>query len=122
MLDSKGKEQNALGRGVAQPGSAPGSGPGGRRFKSSRPDHSFQGVIWGSWFFVYSTVDKIVDCRLLATLNWIGQAGHGKYLQPQARNVRDSGRHPSCLIGPRTLMGPGSKPSETIVRGKERRI
>jgi hypothetical protein len=30
------------GRGVAQPGSAPGSGPGGRRFKSSRPDHSFQ--------------------------------------------------------------------------------
>ena len=29
-------------RGVAQPGSAPGSGPGGRRFKSSRPDHSFQ--------------------------------------------------------------------------------
>ncbi len=29
-------------RGVAQPGRAPGSGPGGRRFKSSLPDHSFQ--------------------------------------------------------------------------------
>jgi hypothetical protein len=27
-------------RGVAQPGSAPGSGPGGRRFKSSRPDQT----------------------------------------------------------------------------------
>ena len=27
-------------RGVAQPGRAPGSGPGGRRFKSSLPDHS----------------------------------------------------------------------------------
>src|SRR5579872_2932253 len=26
-------------RGVAQPGRAPGSGPGGRRFKSSLPDH-----------------------------------------------------------------------------------
>jgi hypothetical protein len=26
-------------RGVAQSGSAPGSGPGGRRFESSRPDH-----------------------------------------------------------------------------------
>ena len=26
-------------RGVAQPGSAPGLGPGGRRFKSFRPDH-----------------------------------------------------------------------------------
>ena len=28
-------------RGVAQPGSAPASGVGGRRFKSSRPDHFF---------------------------------------------------------------------------------
>src|ERR1700751_3931545 len=28
-------------RGVAQPGRAPGSGPGGRRFESSLPDHSF---------------------------------------------------------------------------------
>ena len=28
-----------LRRGVAQPGRAPGSGPGGRRFKSSLPDH-----------------------------------------------------------------------------------
>jgi hypothetical protein len=30
-----------LRRGVAQPGRAPGSGPGGRRFKSSLPDHLF---------------------------------------------------------------------------------
>ena len=30
-------------RGVAQPGRAPGSGPGGRRFKSSLPDQSFSG-------------------------------------------------------------------------------
>src|ERR1035437_5779262 len=29
-------------RGVAQPGRAPGSGPGGRRFKSSLPDHIIQ--------------------------------------------------------------------------------
>ena len=29
-------------RGVAQPGRAPGSGPGGRRFKSSLPDHLIQ--------------------------------------------------------------------------------
>src|SRR4051812_6518878 len=28
-------------RGVAQPGRAPGSGPGGRRFKSSLPDQLF---------------------------------------------------------------------------------
>src|ERR1700746_1938908 len=32
-------------RGVAQPGRAPGSGPGGRRFKSSLPDQSFQTVV-----------------------------------------------------------------------------
>ena len=29
-------------RGVAQPGRAPGSGPGGRRFKSSLPDQYLQ--------------------------------------------------------------------------------
>ena len=46
LRDSLGRRHRprAPGRGVAQPGSAPGSGPGGRRFKSSRPDHSFQGV------------------------------------------------------------------------------
>jgi hypothetical protein len=32
---------DGLRRGVAQPGRAPGSGPGGRRFKSSLPDHLF---------------------------------------------------------------------------------
>ena len=32
---------NRSSRGVAQPGRAPGSGPGGRRFKSSLPDHLF---------------------------------------------------------------------------------
>ena len=30
------------GRGVAQPGSAPEWGSGGRRFKSSRPDHKIK--------------------------------------------------------------------------------
>ena len=48
-------------RGVAQPGSAPGSGPGGRRFKSSRPDHSFQWDTAHFWCFVYSGVDDFVD-------------------------------------------------------------
>jgi hypothetical protein len=47
-----------LRRGVAQPGRAPGSGPGGRRFKSSLPDHSFQSLtISGS----PSTV-AVADC------------------------------------------------------------
>ena len=32
--------EREYGRGVAQPGSAFGSGPKGRRFKSSRPDHN----------------------------------------------------------------------------------
>lgn len=39
-------------RGVAQPGSAPGSGPGSRRFKSSRPDRREAGRTQGlSGFF-----------------------------------------------------------------------
>src|ERR1035438_10579905 len=37
---SRGRN-SAVSRGVAQPGRAPGSGPGGRRFKSSLPDHLF---------------------------------------------------------------------------------
>src|SRR5215469_4574958 len=48
-------------RGVAQPGRAPGSGPGGRRFKSSLPDHSFQALERYFWFFDYISVDEIVD-------------------------------------------------------------
>ena len=40
------------------------SGPGGRRCKSFRPDHSFQGVISDSWAFIHTTVDKIVDGQI----------------------------------------------------------
>ena len=41
-------------RGVAQPGRAPGSGPGGRRFESSLPDHlgsmgSSRAPLWGMY-------------------------------------------------------------------------
>jgi hypothetical protein len=43
-------------RGVAQPGRAPGSGPGGRRFKSSLPDQYFQADKQHSWIFVYTAV------------------------------------------------------------------
>ena len=38
-LLSKSVKQNKVYRGVAQPGSAPEWGSGGRRFKSGRPDH-----------------------------------------------------------------------------------
>ena len=48
-------------RGVAQPGRAPGSGPGGRRFKSSLPDQFFQAVSLSPGVFVYSGVDDFVD-------------------------------------------------------------
>jgi hypothetical protein len=42
---SHGDRDPIVSRGVAQPGRAPGSGPGGRRFKSSLPDQSF---VWFS--------------------------------------------------------------------------
>ena len=44
-------------RGVAQPGRAPGSGPGGRRFKSSLPDHLFS----TSWRLFRT--DRTARCR-----------------------------------------------------------
>src|SRR5204862_2029412 len=39
LLAGSGQDAFPPSRGVAQPGRAPGSGPGGRRFKSSLPDH-----------------------------------------------------------------------------------
>src|SRR5713101_8135684 len=48
-------------RGVAQPGRAPGSGPGGRRFKSSLPDQFFQALEAPFWISVYSAVVDFVD-------------------------------------------------------------
>ena len=41
LTKSKFYEYNNHFRGVAQPGSAPGLGPGGRRFESFLPDHIF---------------------------------------------------------------------------------
>ena len=38
MSDYRDKDDEILQRGVAQSGSAPGLGPGGRRFESCRPD------------------------------------------------------------------------------------
>ena len=50
-------------RGVAQPGRAPGSGPGGRRFKSSLPDHFFQSLKLQFWICVYTDVDDFVTVK-----------------------------------------------------------
>ena len=48
-------------RGVAQPGRAPGSGPGGRRFKSSLPDQYFEAHKLHFWFFRHTAADDFVD-------------------------------------------------------------
>src|SRR5208337_1658769 len=56
---SRGCRRQSERRGVAQPGRAPGSGPGGRRFKSSLPDQSFQYDIRTFWFFVYIRCRRI---------------------------------------------------------------
>jgi hypothetical protein len=52
-----------LRRGVAQPGRAPGSGPGGRRFKSSLPDQFFQSDTNNFWSAAYSGVGDFVAAR-----------------------------------------------------------
>ena len=52
---------NNVCRGVAQPGRAPGSGPGGRRFKSSLPDQSFQVDKLYFWFSIHTAVVDFVD-------------------------------------------------------------
>jgi hypothetical protein len=100
---------------VAQPGRAPGSGPGGRRFKSSLPDQSFQRLTVNFWSAAYSGVGdfeaartseinkfkKIVEILKLvrATLRFshghIGQVNRG--LQGQLWRAMSS-RGPRALI------------------------
>ena len=53
-----------------------GSGPGGRRFKSSRPDHSFQGVTWIFWFFHHC---RFAGKESLAALEDDGTLGDGTH-------------------------------------------
>src|SRR5579859_1052708 len=48
-------------RGVAQPGRAPGSGPGGRRFKSSLPDQ----------FFLFNEINFHSSSAIELWLTWI---------------------------------------------------
>ena len=59
------REILARSRGVAQPGRAPGSGPGGRRFKSSLPDH------------FKSTTSEIAGFEDFHKRTYIGCAGMG---------------------------------------------
>ena len=57
-----------------------GSVPGGRWFKSIRPDQFFHALTGDFWFFVYSTVDDFLDGRSLQV-----QQAH----QPQADRTED---------------------------------
>ena len=50
-------------RGVAQPGSAPGLGPGGRRFESSLPDHFVIAALPGAAF--YFLAHSFISCNLI---------------------------------------------------------
>ena len=61
-------------RGVAQPGRAPGSGPGGRRFKSSLPDQSFQTLKLHFWFSVYIYGVDFVDGACIADFKQVSLA------------------------------------------------
>ena len=51
MSDYRDKNDEILQRGVAQSGSAPGLGPGGRRFESCRPDKQKRLFLFRRAFF-----------------------------------------------------------------------
>ena len=53
----RGLRDSVSSRGVAQPGRAPGSGPGGRRFKSSLPDQSKSVLSFGTGYISSSTFE-----------------------------------------------------------------
>src|SRR5712692_5396061 len=72
---------------TSQQGLESGSGPGGRRFKSSRPDHSFHLLSSAAWFFVYSGVDNLVDAVIACILEALASLS-------QHRTVRNSQARP----------------------------
>lgn len=75
-------------RGVAQPGRAPGSGPGGRRFKSSLPDQFFQKS-------AITRCERIEDCRV----------ADAEVSAVVAHRLREAGLRNSatCLLPPHTM-------------------
>src|ERR1041385_9234717 len=82
-------------RGVAQPGSALGLGPRGRRFESSRPDQS---IVYGCrqrwpYFICGQFVDKVKWTHVALKLNGANVA-HGRLqiLVPHQRHYRQ------CII------------------------
>src|ERR1700735_2541252 len=74
-------------RGVAQPGRAPGSGPGGRRFKSSLPDHYLQTHKRYFWFFDYIDGVEIVDGACTADIELDFQRENRQDFQPTCQMV-----------------------------------
>ena len=64
MSDYRDKNDEILQRGVAQSGSAPGLGPGGRRFESCRPDKQKRLFLFRRAFFAY--------CMLLYLFHYLG--------------------------------------------------
>jgi hypothetical protein len=64
-----------------------GSGPGGRRFKSSLPDQSFQAHKQHFWFFVYSGVVDFVDGQS-HRVQYAGDPGGASVLWKPARPSR----------------------------------
>ena len=61
-------------RGVAQPGRAPGSGPGGRRFKSSLPDHLFSRS--------FNCLHRLLDFRFFNAFRYIRYNGRQLEAKP----------------------------------------
>ena len=56
MSDYRDKNDEILQRGVAQSGSAPGLGPGGRRFESCRPDNKAKKIFLLSFFVIWKLI------------------------------------------------------------------
>ena len=57
-------------RGVAQPGSAPGLGPGGRRFESFLPDHNLKNALFLiSLFYLCDSLKHMIKFMMLDKFN-----------------------------------------------------
>ncbi|VXC96772.1 hypothetical protein SPHINGOAX6_70646 [Sphingomonas sp. AX6] len=85
-------------RGVAQAGSAPGLGPGGRRFESCLPDH----FVYAPSFDAFMTTPEPFT-EQFATFRagaWMGRSSFGRRFIARTRSVDHRGRRFPCWANP----------------------
>jgi hypothetical protein len=93
----------------------PGRNPGGRWFKSFRPDYSFRGLTLRFSIFVDSAVDGFVEGQILRALGHIQISTaniSGAFIASRILKIDSDGKVVGSFTGPQPGEGPHFDPHE----------